>query len=101
MFGAHYDKKLLDSEFSEELIGQETNMWQENYFHINGKIKRIHQFVYYEHLTDNYDASLLSYWIFLNDKYINLEFASKEQKEQAGLIVNQCWDENGNNIKCN
>ena len=96
----HYDKKLLDPEFSEELIGQETNMWQENYFHINGKIKRIHQFVYYEHLTDNHDAWLLSYWIFLNGKYINLEFASKEQKEQAGLIVNQCWDEDGNKIKC-
>ena len=96
----HYDKKLLDPEFSEELIGQETNMWQENYFHINGKIKRIHQFVYYEHLTDNHDAWLLSYWIFLNGKYINLEFASKEQKEQAELIVNQCWDEDGNKIKC-
>jgi len=89
-----------DPEFSEELIGKETNMWQENYFHINGKIKRIHQFVSYEHLTDNYEAWELSYWIFLNGKYINLVSASKEQKEQAGLIVNQCWDEDGNKIKC-
>jgi len=43
-----------------------------------------------------------SFWVLLNDKYINLNGISKKQEKEAGLIVDdQCWDEDVNKIKSN